>query len=165
MILKHFEEEGKLPISSWHDVFHLVESQLPASLAQEGLCIYQVAEPKKPISDFTRASGNKEGCPGTDSASLVQKENQAKPRKFLLPSYSEVIIDPPETRHVPLCSYSHGFGSKVCKHSRVTNFDCVWHCPGETHGHSTSPQVTSEKCNSALNTHIHRVSLEKSEWM
>lgn len=35
VILKHFEEEEKLPISSWHRVFHLVESQLPVTLAQE----------------------------------------------------------------------------------------------------------------------------------
>jgi len=117
VILKHFEEEEKLPISSWHHVFHLGESQLPTSLAQEGLCIYQVAEPKKPISGFTRASGNKEGCPGTDSASLVQKENQAKPRKVLLPFCSEVITDPPETQRVRVHSYSRGFGSKICKHS------------------------------------------------
>lgn len=46
MILKHFEEEEKLPISSWHHVFHSVESQLPASLAQAGLSIHRVAEPK-----------------------------------------------------------------------------------------------------------------------
>lgn len=39
VILKHFEEEGKLPISSWHHVFHLVEPQLPAALAQES-CVY-----------------------------------------------------------------------------------------------------------------------------
>lgn len=93
----------------------------------------------------------------------MQKENQAKPHKFLLPLCSEAIIDPPETQRVLGCPYSHGFGSKTCKHSRVTSFDCVWHCLGETHGHSTSPQETSVKCNSALNTHIHRVSLEKSE--
>lgn len=49
MILKHFEKEEKLPISSWHHVFHLVESQLPTSLAQEGLRVYRVAEPKSPL--------------------------------------------------------------------------------------------------------------------
>lgn len=91
---------------------------------------------------------------------LVQKENQAKPHEFLLPLCSEVIIDPPETQRVLGCSYSHGFGGKTCKHSRVTSFDCVWHCLGETHGHSTSPQETSVKCNCALNTHTHRVAGE-----
>lgn len=76
MILKHFEEEEKLPISSWHHVFHSVESQLPASLAQEGLSLYQVAEPKKPISDFTHASGKKEGCPGTASTGAKRESGQ-----------------------------------------------------------------------------------------
>lgn len=152
MILKHFEEEEKLPISSWHHVFHSVESQLPASLAQEGLSVYRVAEPKSQFQiPHTRVERRRDvqellhWCKKRIRPNHVNSSFLCVQRRSSTPLRLGMFW----VVHIPT--------------GRVTSFDCVWHCLGETHGHSTSPQETSVKCNCALNTHIHRVSLEKSE--
>lgn len=154
VILKHFEEEEKLPISSWHHVFHLVESQLPMDLAQEGLCTNRVAEPKSPFQISRKQVEIRRDVQEPTVLHWCKKRIRPNCVNSFFLYVQKRSSTPPETQHGLVCSYSHRFGSKICKHSRVTDFDCVWHCLGETHGHSTSPQETSEKV-TLHSTHTH----------